>query len=376
LTTGTRVDPRALDASLSTHLDLLRFGAALVVFVSHAALPILSGGLLPLTPLIELADDAVIAFFVLSGFVIAHTAVARDRSLVDYAEARLARLYSVALPALAVTVIVDEIGRHLDPSIYASWYHQGHRPVVQIGAALFFSNELWFESIRPFSDGPYWSLGYEFWYYVLFAIGFYLRPRAAWILTALVCALVGPKILALLPLWLLGVAVYRMRGRLGPKAGWALFLGSIAAYLAFRLSPVGHAVYWWQDDTVVRLVGDGYSRHLPSKYVAGLLVGCNILGFSSIAARVSLRRIERPVRWLAGMTFSLYLFHFPLLHFFAAALPGPASSPARAAALAAIVLLCVGLLASVTERKKRVARKAVEAVEAAGYAAARRLRFV
>jgi len=355
-------DTNTLGRSLSTHLDFLRFGAAMVVFVSHVALPAVSGGLLPLRPLIELADDAVMAFFVLSGFVIAYTARTRDRDLTDYTEARLARLYSVALPALVVTILADEIGMRLAPSVYAGLWHHEWNPLVQIGAAVTFTNELWYGSIRPFSDGPYWSLGYEFWYYVLFGIGFYLRPGVRWIAAALVCALVGPKILALLPLWLLGVALYRTRGRIPESVGWALFVGSIAAYLVFRGTDLGHATHWWMDWRVVQLVGEGYSRHLPSKYVTGILFACNIAGFAAIQHRVSLRSVERPIRWLAGMTFSLYLLHYPLLHLATAVLPGEASSWPRAALVTGLVLLAIAALASVTERKKRVARRAIDAV--------------
>jgi peptidoglycan/LPS O-acetylase OafA/YrhL len=328
-------DTNTLGRSLSTHLDFLRFGAAMVVFASHVALPAVSGGLLSLRPLIELADDAVMAFFVLSGFVIAYTARTRDRDLTDYTEARLARLYSVALPALIVTILADEIGMRLAPSVYAGLWHHEWNPLVQIGAAVTFTNELWYGSIRPFSDGPYWSLGYEFWYYVLFGIGFYLRPGVRWIAAALVCALVGPKILALLPLWLLGMALYRTRGRI-PE--------------------------WWMDWRVVQLVGEGYSRHLPSKYVTGILFACNIAGFAAIQHRVSLRSVERPIRWLAGMTFSLYLLHYPLLHLATAALPGEASSWPRAALVTGLVLLAIAALAGVTERKKREARRAIDAV--------------
>ncbi len=369
-------DPKAtggLGRSLSTHLDLLRFGAAMVVFVSHVALPIVSGGILPLTRLVELADDAVMAFFVLSGFVIAHTAQTKDRGLRDYGEARMARLYSVALPALMVTILADELGRRLDPTVYAGWWHQPWSPFVQIGAATFFVNELWYTSIRPFSDGPYWSLGYEFWYYVLFGVAFYLRPGVRWIAAALVCAIVGPKILALLPIWGIGVAIHRYRDRIPEWTGWALFLGSIAGYLVFRGTGLGHTVYWWRDSDVVQLVGTGYSRHLPSKYVAGLLFASNIAGFAAIHHRISLRGIERPVRWLAGMTFSLYLFHYPLLHLATAALPGQPGWRPRVLALVALVLLSVVGLASVTERKKRVARRAVDAV---GLALTRRLKTV
>ena len=36
-------------------------------------------------------------------------------------------------------------------------------PLGRMLAAVTFTNELWFNSVRLFTNGPYWSLGYEFW---------------------------------------------------------------------------------------------------------------------------------------------------------------------------------------------------------------------
>ncbi len=360
---GAPPDASALGRSLSTYLDALRFTAALAVFTSHVALPRLTGNLLPTGPLIELADSAVIAFFVLSGFVISFAAQTRDETLGDYTRSRLARLYSVAVPALLLTVVVDAIGRHLDPALYTGWWSLGAHPLLRIAACLTFTNELWFESIRPFSNGPYWSLSYEFWYYAIFAVGFYLRGRERWVLLALGCLIVGPKILVLFPIWLMGVAIHRVH--VSEAAGWALFIGSVGAASTLLLTSLGPTLYWWMDGPIVRLIGDGYSRHLPLKYATGIVIACNILGFAAIQHRVSLRAIERPVRWLAGMTFSLYLFHYPLLHVFASTWPGDVNSPLRAAILVTLTLTSIVGLASVTEKRKDVWRRILDATSQA-----------
>ena len=146
--------------ALSVYLDALRFTAAMVVFLAHASYARLTGGVLPGFGL--LADDAVMAFFVLSGFVIAWTAEKKKHAgLGEYASARLARLYSVAIPALLLTVVVDPIGLRFAPEIYPPNVYEGDVPLLRLGAALIFCNELWFATIRPFSNGPFWSLGYE-----------------------------------------------------------------------------------------------------------------------------------------------------------------------------------------------------------------------
>jgi peptidoglycan/LPS O-acetylase OafA/YrhL len=56
-----------------------------------------------------LGAEAVDVFFVLSGFVIGYATDSRERTPLTYAINRLARIYSVAIPALAATFILDGI---------------------------------------------------------------------------------------------------------------------------------------------------------------------------------------------------------------------------------------------------------------------------
>src|SRR3546814_16711908 len=105
--------------------------------------------------------------------------------------ARLSRLWSVAVPALLFAFLVDQVGRHLAPALDPAWAEaawaegiwaeaaiaDGGRPAVRVLVGLLFLNELWFNTIRIPANTPYWSIGYEFCYYVLFGFAFYLRGR-------------------------------------------------------------------------------------------------------------------------------------------------------------------------------------------------------
>ena len=163
-----------MNKATSIYLDLVRFGAAFLVFIGHANDERLTNGSLSL--LSGFGHDAVIVFFVLSGYVIAYVSDTKEHGVTDYTISRLARLYSVALPALALTIIFDCIGQHIDGSLY-SGPHINDNPLLRFVTSIFFLNEIWFAHIRAFSDGPYWSLGYEFWYYVLFAAIFYFEGK-------------------------------------------------------------------------------------------------------------------------------------------------------------------------------------------------------
>ncbi|HCB1205654.1 TPA: acyltransferase [Klebsiella pneumoniae] len=98
----------------SIYLDLIRFTAALVVVLSHAAgftslkIPIISG----------LGTEAVVVFFVLSGYVIAYVSNNKENNYIAFFKARAIRIYSVLVPAILITLILDHIGLKYNPSYY------------------------------------------------------------------------------------------------------------------------------------------------------------------------------------------------------------------------------------------------------------------
>ena len=105
----------------SLYLDSARFLAAFAVFVVHSCGQTISGGFL--WQLSAYGPEAVTVFFVLSGFVVAHVTVARESSFREYAVARAARIYSVALPALILTAVADYLGRSVNTFFYSEAFH-------------------------------------------------------------------------------------------------------------------------------------------------------------------------------------------------------------------------------------------------------------
>jgi peptidoglycan/LPS O-acetylase OafA/YrhL len=102
---------------LSAYLDLLRVLAALQVVVYHLSFTQI--GAINRTFLNQWGHEAVIVFFVLSGFVVRHAAGKSDHRYSDFATSRISRLYPVIVVCLAVTVLCDLQGRAAAPSVYA-----------------------------------------------------------------------------------------------------------------------------------------------------------------------------------------------------------------------------------------------------------------
>jgi len=144
---------------LSAYLDLLRLGAALAVFISHVSWRQLSGGFL--WQLRFIGHDAVMTFFVLSGFVIQYAVATKEKTLREYEIARLARLYSVVLPALILTFLLDRVGIAHHPASYALSAESD--PLFRITAGAVFLSQSWW-NIAVLSNIPFWSLQYASWH--------------------------------------------------------------------------------------------------------------------------------------------------------------------------------------------------------------------
>lgn len=343
---------------LSLYLDLIRLLAALVVVVTHLAYAELSGGMLLYLRL--LGNDAVMVFFVLSGFVIAQVVHGQDHDLRSYAASRMARLWSVAVPALLITVLLDQWGRTLNPVAYAQWWYQGDDPVWRAIRALTLTNELWFSSVRVFSNGPWWSLGYEAMYYAIFGALFYLKGRTRTVVAGVLMLIAGPKILLLFPIWLLGVWTWKRTriARLPADKAALAFFGSIALYAAFRWSGLPVLL---KQLTTAALGAENVASYLHfsdefiSSFIIGPLVALNFLGAHGLSAMLEKRLspFARVMGFAAGSTFTLYLLHYPMLRFAHAATGYDVTDPWQVLAVfIAITGTCLAI-GPVIERSKR-----------------------
>jgi peptidoglycan/LPS O-acetylase OafA/YrhL len=349
----------------SLYLDLVRVLAALAVVAFHGSFDRFGGDWLK--PAVgHMGTDPVMVFFVLSGFVIAFVADTKERTPREYWICRLSRLWSVAVPAVVLSFALDTIGRSINPAVYIPTPYAIDMPIVRALVALTFTNEIWESSIAVFSNGPYWSLSYEFWFYALFALWIFTTGNTRVIAIAVVALFVGPGVLLLLPVWLAGCWTY---GRLKTRPRAPIWLGAALFVLPIALIAAAEA-YWlmvairaW---VMVPLIGHWYfdlhrsGQFLYCYFLAAMIVA-NFVGFAILEPYLgrALLACERPIRWAAARTFSIYLFHYPIMMLGAAIL-----HPGTDATSANLLIIGLGLsgafaLAPLTEQKKDLWRHAL-----------------
>jgi len=338
-----------MNRSLSIYFEFARFVGSLMVFFVHSNQEKFFGqGWFD--GLGTHGHNAVMMFFVMSGFVISYVTDDREKTLSSFWLSRFARFWSVIIPALLLTIFVDAIGQQIDPSLYTRDY-VADQPILRFFVTIFFVNELWFSSWHPFSNPPFWSIGYEFWYYVVFAAWYFFSGWRRVVTTGAAVLIAGPKILLLFPLWLMGAAVYYVTVRVVmPK--WlsvGISVLSVLLYLLYYYADAEVFLAQWSiavlgQETMSRL---GYSIWFVHNNIVGLIIALNFLGMSQAIRDINIPEVvEKVIRYLAGMTFALYVMHFPLLMFYSTFL-----SDGLAILLA--VFFTVLSLKSVTEDKKR-----------------------
>ena len=348
---------RFLNEPVSIYLDLVRFLAALAVLIGHGVQDGLYTGSFVLS---SLSHEAVMVFFVLSGLVIAETSLRKGRDARAFLVARAARIYPVVIPAIILSFGLYGLAGWLGINA-PDWADDPDYSLSRLLGSLWFLNESWNSGMILPWNSPYWSICYEVFYYALFGCLVFGRGAWRWLSFALVALLAGPRILVLAPIWAMGVWIAmdtRLRLR-SPLLGLSLVIASWAAVFWLDASRFDHAVQDWLYATVPGWWRLSMSQYVVTDHLIGLLIMANFIGFHACSAWFAglMARIERPVRFMAGATFSLYLFHRPMTKFLSAAGVDTGNDPlAFTALLMGITLLCV-LLAEVTEKRRHGARR-------------------
>lgn len=343
-----------MSAATSSLLDALRILSAAIVFASHCA----QFWNARLSALLEpLAHASVVVFFVLSGYVVTYSTSSKlGKGAGHYAVARLSRLYSIVAPALALTALLAIAGTALAPAFHAQ-LARGFDALRYLLTALFLQN-VWTFSASPPTNGPLWSLSYEFWYYVLFGCALFVRPARARACTlALVMLAAGPDILLLMPCWIAGAAICVGRPALDARlthprialaSGLVLVASSVLAMPPLPL-PLGSSAL-------------RFSAAFLTDWVTALGVATVIAAFSALRPRAPAPRAIAWLRRAGDLTFPLYLFHFPMIVFVTAVVPFDRQDLAQALPMAAAILASALVLGALAERSRPIWQRRFEAL--------------
>lgn len=265
--------------------------------------------------------QAVVVFFVLSGFFISSSIFKMHSqgrwSWPTYLTQRLVRLWVVLIPALLLTAFWDSLGIHFfGKSVYLGLPYDkailGFSTIARLNIQTFLSNAFFLQGIATptfGSNGPLWSLSYEFWYYIAFpcALNMFLSPskKAKIFYGVVILALgifVGKSITLSFAIWLLGVVV--------------IFL----PYLWYNHKPIksyviGVAIVPFAAALILSVSknGDNFSWPIALSF-AGLMYLLFRLTYKEME-QDNLSMVVKFSKSIAGFSYSLYLFHLPLLVF-------------------------------------------------------------
>jgi peptidoglycan/LPS O-acetylase OafA/YrhL len=310
-----------LSPGLSDVLNLSRWVAALLVVLGHLRSLLFIDFVDVVNPslivkvfyfITSFGHEAVLVFFVMSGFLVGGSTISKMKngsfSYSQYFIARISRIFPVYLVALIFTLCCDLLGyavldaptlydgsqKDLIPSITSSYSEQWNLVAL-------FGNLI---MLQPFfvptygSNGPLWSLSYEWWYYasgpLLFSMFLIkLSPAALLLRIAVLLSLFAVFPLHLFEgfaLWVLGAVVSQIR-----KGHWifriigpSLLLISLALYKA-KIFP-----------------------HTKMVYLIPIIYLIILVGFIESERHIFLKSFHR---YFADFSYSLYLIHFPLMIF-------------------------------------------------------------
>jgi peptidoglycan/LPS O-acetylase OafA/YrhL len=346
-TDQTGAGHRGTERGYRGDIEALRGVAILLVVAYHAGLPGFTGGYI-----------GVDVFFVLSGYLITGLLIAEIRTTgrVDFL-AFYARRVRRLLPA-AITVVIATllIGRFIYPPV-------DHRTLANTGLAtsLYVSNLYFARSATDYLADPNanpllhtWSLAVEEQFYLfwpaivllgLAGLRSQLRQRRLTV-TMLVLGVTS----CALCIWLTGIrqpwAFFLL-----PTRAWEFAVGALARMVPApaRDSPGTRATAWsgtaWIGLAAVLIAGTQFSAGTVFPGAAAILpvAGTGLmLAAGAVNERAGPFRllVNRPMLWIGRMSYSWYLWHWPVL-IFARAFPPLRGTTAGIA----LVLLSLGLAA-------------------------------
>ncbi len=292
-------------------LDLIRFLAAFTVLVVHArALSFVEyGALLERNIIIalgyaatRLGNEAVIVFFVLSGFFVGGKSIEKiiqgTFNPVSYSVDRSVRLFLPLIPALFLTIIVALIiGGNID------WF-------TFIGNIFSLQGVVF--DVFP-TNNPLWSLSYEVWFYFLTLIlGIYSFNRSNNIYPFIFIIIVALVFTKLTPVylfcWAIGALAYFRRPN--DFSSKTIFLTLILIVYSIAGTQFGAESLSIESNNIRKYLPDLDASRIILSFSIALFIQQIILIVPQSKLAI---KIDRMGSNYASSSYTLYLTHYPVL---------------------------------------------------------------
>jgi peptidoglycan/LPS O-acetylase OafA/YrhL len=285
-------------------IDGLRALAVLPVILFHADFMVFSGGFV-----------GVDVFFVISGYLI--TAIlyrevqAGTYTLAGFYDRRIRRILPALFFMLAVTLI-------------AGLFILLPRELAELGqssiATALFSSNIFFYLQSGYFDAAAstkpllhtWSLAVEEQYYIFFPVALYLIHRwfPRFVVTAMVAGALISLVLSIALLDRAQSATFYML----PTRAWELFAGGLVTLIAWRPAAGRNAIAFVGLGMILVAIF-GYDEAMPFPGAAALLpvVGSAAIIFAGEGTLVGRMLALGPLRGIGLISYSLYLWHWPVI---------------------------------------------------------------
>jgi peptidoglycan/LPS O-acetylase OafA/YrhL len=308
----TRTPSADINTGHRSDIDGLRSLAIIPVLLYHTGFTRFHGGFV-----------GVDVFFVISGYLIAqilHREIQDDRfSLLRFYDRRIRRIFPALFVVVAFTLVAAEF--FLLPSELVDFGHSIE------SAILFFSNMYFLSQTDYFNvalqNSPLlhtWSLAVEEQYYIFFPLLLYaLRSfgnNSRWLTLAGVAALSFAASVVLVHGSLQQIAFYS-----APARAWELLAGAL---LAIGTLPVSRT-YWLNEAMaslgVMLILGSSliYSQYMafPGAAAVAPCLGAMLIIYAGQSGRTLTGRIlsTPPLVFTGLISYSLYLWHWPIIVF-------------------------------------------------------------
>lgn len=263
----------------------------------------------------SLGHESVIVFFVLSGFLITMSVENQFHSgrfnLKKYTSDRLSRLWTVLIPALAITAALDIATFHFTKSSFYlgefKFLNSGPTGHAEWGLSTLMGNIFFTQGVLVHvygSNTPLWSLACEFWYYVIFPVVFIATRRFASHRVVLIA---------------LSAIVISVIGYYVNNAILKYYIVWIFGYLSFIFSKgdnnskIENKLKVLLPILITLIILIFYFKY-KNEYLKDLSLGLILSMVMNMSSNITMSAHLKSIsEFTSKISYSLYLVHFPLL---------------------------------------------------------------